>query len=317
MISQRLLLARARCRGRQRGLTTVEYVVIVVLVAAVAIGAWRVFGERVRTSILLANRGLEPLGQMDLGESLGPSGPSPGGPGAGGAAPPTPGGGAKPPPGPGGKPPSPPVPPGPSATGVPGLGAKVDAIAAQSPTLSQQIRSLSSKGYKVRYTTAGETGSFTDVAHNTIVIDSKYQNDPVQSSRELSHEAGHATSPAPSVGFSGLTRAEYIAKATEASLRWEGAATLNNAKVRDELLANKQPDITIAGAESAQYDAIYKQYKAGKLTRAQAEQQIAQLYGAKETNSKTNQNYKTYYEQYYAKEWDKNYAGKPAGFRAP
>jgi len=197
------------------------------------------------------------------------------------------------------------------------LGSQVDALAAKSPSLSRDVQTLSSQGWKVRYGTAGETGSYTDIVHNTIVIDPKYQADPVQSARELSHEVGHAMNPPPPATFSGLTRAEFIAKNTEATLRWEGAATLNNAQVRDELLANKQPDITIAGSQSAQYDAIYKQYKAGKLTRQQAEQQIAQLYGAKETNSHTNLNYKTSYEQHFAKEWDKYYANKPPGFRAP
>lgn len=46
MHSHRSIAAR---HARQRGVTTVEYVVIVVLVAVVAILAWRVFGERVRS----------------------------------------------------------------------------------------------------------------------------------------------------------------------------------------------------------------------------------------------------------------------------
>jgi len=176
---------------------------------------------------------------------------------------------------------------------------------------------LTSKGWKVRYSKPGETGTFTDYTHKTVVIDAKYQADPVQSTRELSHEVGHAEKPLPPASFSGLTRAQFIAKSTNAVLLSEGAATLNNAEAREELLANGGPDITIAGSESAQYDAIYKQYKAGKITRKQAEQQIAKLYGAKEINSNTNKNYKTSYEQHYAKEWDKYYKGKPPTFVAP
>jgi type VI secretion system secreted protein VgrG len=321
MHSHRSIAAR---RGRQRGLTTVEYVVVLVLVAIVGILAWRVFGERVRSKVELASLDLERLEEAESGQFGGPSGPAgpslgaPGGgtlpvPAPGPAAPtPAPAAGVTPP-----SPPPPPTPPRPTTTGVPGLGSQADAIAGKSPTLSADVQKLSSQGWKVRYGTTGETGSFTDAANNTIVINSAYQNDPVQGTRSLSHEVGHALNPSTPVGFSGLTRAEYIAKNTDAALAGEGAATLYNTGVRAELLANGQPDITISGTQGPQYEAIYKQYKAGKITRAQAEQQIAQIYGAKETTSNSKQNYRTYYEQAYGKAWDKNYAGKPPTFRAP
>lgn len=42
-----------------RGLSTVEYVIILVLIAAAAIGAWNTFGGKVKTKIDAAN------GEMD------------------------------------------------------------------------------------------------------------------------------------------------------------------------------------------------------------------------------------------------------------
>jgi hypothetical protein len=104
------------------------------------------------------------------------------------------------------------------------------------------VQKLSSQGWKVRYGTTGETGSFTDVANNTIVINWAYQNDPVQATRSLSHEVGHDLNPSTPIAFSGLTHAEYIAKNTDAALAGEGAATLYNTGVRAELLANGQPE---------------------------------------------------------------------------
>jgi Flp pilus assembly pilin Flp len=42
---------RARLLARQRGISTVEYVVLLVLIAAIAIGAWRLFGETVQKGL--------------------------------------------------------------------------------------------------------------------------------------------------------------------------------------------------------------------------------------------------------------------------
>ena len=47
--------AGATLLGDERGLTTVEYVVILVVVCAVAIGAWTVFGQQVRCALGMAN----------------------------------------------------------------------------------------------------------------------------------------------------------------------------------------------------------------------------------------------------------------------
>jgi type VI secretion system secreted protein VgrG len=211
----------------------------------------------------------------------------------------------------------PPQPSGGSAGANTGLGGSVDAVASKSPALSRDVASLRAAGWTIRYGTTTETGSFTDRNRSTIVINANYQSDPVQSTRSLSHEVGHAQNPTSHVVPSGLTRDEYVKKNVNADLAGEGAATLNNAKVRDEIRKNGGPDISISGTKTKKYESIYKQYSTGKITRAQAEQRIGQAFGAGEKTSTTNQNYRAYYGQSYRRNWSQMYPNKPKNFRAP
>ena len=97
----------ARRRARRRGLTTVEYVVVLVLVAVVAIVTWRAFGRRVASMTDFATSRLDDLAQGgpegstpgSPAASSGPGAAKPPGSGASGAAPtPAPAPGASPPP---------------------------------------------------------------------------------------------------------------------------------------------------------------------------------------------------------------------------
>lgn len=65
-------LDRARSLRRSRGLSTVEYVVVLVLLACVAIGTWRFFGNSVKTAIFHSNEQLDSLASTPLDE-VGPS----------------------------------------------------------------------------------------------------------------------------------------------------------------------------------------------------------------------------------------------------
>lgn len=307
--------SRLRRRARQRGLSTVEYVIILVLVACISLAAWKVFGERVKTALGLSTVQLDLLSEAQDGLSAdgsgtGPgssTGPSSGGPGPG-ASPGGPGSGA----GTGGPGAAPAAP-----TATTNLGSNIDAVVNQSPALARDVQALQTAGWTIRYTTGSETGSFTDANRHLIVIDSASQANAAQAAQSLAHEVGHANHPNPYTPPSGLTRAEYVARNTDAQLAGEGAATLRNAEARAQILAAGGPDVGIAGAQPAQYDAIYQQYAAGNITRAQAEQQIGQLFGSGETTSNTNQNYRAYYSSTYEQAWDAAYAGQPAGFRAP
>ncbi|MEO8185382.1 MAG: hypothetical protein ABI895_41770 [Deltaproteobacteria bacterium] len=323
---------RVRRRARERGLSTVEYVIVLVLIAIVAMVSWRLFGESVAQSLGHVQRKMEGLGQADLGGG----GPSPSLPSPESNTP-APAPGVFPPSPP--PPPTPPPPPPPagggaagsagsggagsggasggsSAQGTTGLGTNIDALVSKSPTATQNVQNLRAQGWTFQYGPAGG-GTYTDTDTKVITLDANEQSNPKEAAVSVAHEASHALVPVNEVPPSGLTRAEYIKKNVEQELRGEAAATLNNAQARDEILSNGGSDIGIAGAQSKQYDAIYKQYKAGKITRAQAEQKIAKAYGAGEKTSNTNQNYRKYYEQFYAQSWDAQFPKSPKSFRAP
>ena len=52
--------------GDDRGLSTVEYVIILVLIAAAAIGTWVVFGGKVKDKINIAN---DQMDQVEIEDS--------------------------------------------------------------------------------------------------------------------------------------------------------------------------------------------------------------------------------------------------------
>jgi Flp pilus assembly pilin Flp len=69
------LLRRARSLRGARGLSTVEYVVVLVLVAAVAVGAWGLLGQSVRGALSNSTQQLDGLSKISLDDgSAGPAG---------------------------------------------------------------------------------------------------------------------------------------------------------------------------------------------------------------------------------------------------
>jgi len=62
------LLRRARSSRQSRGLSTVEYVVVLVLVLCISLGAWRIFGESVRKALSNSADELGDLGRIALDE---------------------------------------------------------------------------------------------------------------------------------------------------------------------------------------------------------------------------------------------------------
>jgi Flp pilus assembly pilin Flp len=65
---QQLMLARDT-----RGLSTVEYVIILVLIAALAIGTWRTFGSSVKKKITESTTGIDGLSADDGKSKSGPN----------------------------------------------------------------------------------------------------------------------------------------------------------------------------------------------------------------------------------------------------
>ncbi|MEO8178048.1 MAG: pre-toxin TG domain-containing protein [Deltaproteobacteria bacterium] len=69
------LLRRARSLRRARGLSTVEYVIVLVLLACVAIGTWHVFGQSVRGALSNSTQQLDGLANIPLDDrNSGPGG---------------------------------------------------------------------------------------------------------------------------------------------------------------------------------------------------------------------------------------------------
>ena len=297
--------------------------VILLLVAIGSLVAWQVLGERVRSALSRADQRLN----LSLVDGSGSGAPGPGGTsgpgGVGGPGGPGTGSGAGTAPPPGGSGTGGPAPAGSgsgSGTGTTpavssGLGAGADQVIANSPQLQQQIQALQNSNWSIQYGQPGK-GSFT-VPPNQIVIDPAAQSNPALAAQLLAHEVGHANNPVTYVPPSGLTRAQYIQQNTDANMLSEANAVLNNIEARDQILANGGPNIGINGQQNAKYQAVYNDYKAGKITRDQAKQQIAQVWGANETTSNSGQNYQTYYSSIYAKDWDGKYPGKAPGFTAP
>ncbi|HKO89766.1 MAG TPA: hypothetical protein VJU61_01360, partial [Polyangiaceae bacterium] len=65
------LLGRSRGLRRSRGLSTVEFVVILVLLACVAIGAWRIFGKSVKQAVFNSSEQIGELSSIQA-DDLGP-----------------------------------------------------------------------------------------------------------------------------------------------------------------------------------------------------------------------------------------------------
>lgn len=94
-------------------------------------------------------------------------------------------------------------------------------------------------------------------------------------------------------------------------LRDEGAAQLNAAIARDEILAAGGSDIGIPGTQTAKYNAVYEDYKAGNLTRDEALDKMADLMG-NESTSTTGENYRQYYGKAYEAKWARYEAAQAA-----
>lgn len=201
------------------------------------------------------------------------------------------------------------TPPSDSTTGAPtggettGLGADVDQLAAQSPTLQQNLKDMADKGWTVEYGEAGK-GSYAHREATRVVIDSDYKGDPEAVVQTLAHESGHALyTPEPEVPPTGLSREDYVNKNVTSALKDEGEATLTNIKVRQEILDKKGPDIGIAGTQGEKYEEIAKKYPAA-ADRDKARAEIGKVFATGERPSTDPS--KTYYD-YYAKPFQDYY----------
>jgi type VI secretion system secreted protein VgrG len=199
------------------------------------------------------------------------------------------------------------------------LGPDVDALVNRSPLLKRQVEALQVNNWRIRYSTPSDgPGSTCNKRRQVIVIDSRLQSHPTYATQTLAHEAGHAGYPeAPYVSPHGKTKAEYVGQNTQRHLDDEGAATLNNARARQEILDDGGADIGIAGQQQPHYEAINRDCEAGKLSEEQARRQIGDVFADHERTSNTGQTYRDYYSKLYSDFWDQQYPNVPTGGTAP
>ncbi len=186
-----------------------------------------------------------------------------------------------------------------------GFDSKVGPLVDKSPTLKAQIEQLEKAGWKIKYDTSA-TGYSTDHGNKTITIDSTAT--PEETVAKIAHEVGHAKYGDTSVAITpSMTRDQFVNASVDADMRGEGAAQLNAATVRDEIKTAGGADPGIPGSQTAAYQKVYDDFKAGKINRAQATDQMGTLMG-NEVTSTTNQKYRDYYADFYKNYWDTNIA---------
>ncbi|MBI4704939.1 MAG: type VI secretion system tip protein VgrG [Deltaproteobacteria bacterium] len=189
-----------------------------------------------------------------------------------------------------------------------GLGNDVDALASKSPSLTKDMQDLQKDGWKVQYGTAGK-GSYADRGSKTIVVDENEKGNPAALTQTLAHEAGHAKyGEQPYVPHAGMSKADYVQRNTDRHLDDEGAATIANARARQEILDAGGQDIGVAGAGQKGYVGTYDDMRAGKLTEDQARRQIGQQFAGGEHTSTTGESYGDYYGKPYGDFYDKQAA---------
>lgn len=186
-----------------------------------------------------------------------------------------------------------------------GLGAKIDELAAKSPTLEHDLQALQKQGWSIQYGGKGK-GTFADRSKKSIHVDPSHKGHPLTLLQYLAHEAGHAMyKPGGYVGMDGKTRQQYIDGNVKNSLNDEGEATITNLQVRDELLKAKVGDIGVAGTQAKKYKELYKKYPQAK-DRDTLREAIGKVYAAGEHPSTAPKStYGQYYAKPYAAAWDK------------
>lgn len=184
-----------------------------------------------------------------------------------------------------------------------GMDPRVRAIVRQSPSLEADLAQLRRAGWSI--TTRNGGGSETDSVHHTMVIDTSEA--PATQVGSLAHESAHArygdTPFHPATA--GMTRNQFIQANLRENMLDEANAQFNEAAVRDEVARNGGPDTGVSGTQSADYQRIYNDFRAGNITRQQAVSQMADIF-PNETTGNTGQTYRDYYTGSYSDWWNRN-----------
>ncbi|HSB90799.1 MAG TPA: WXG100 family type VII secretion target [Anaerolineales bacterium] len=184
-----------------------------------------------------------------------------------------------------------------------GMDPGVRAIVRQSPSLEADLAQLHRAGWTI--TTRNGGGSETDSVQHTMTIDTSEAHATQVGS--LAHESAHArygdTPFHPAT--TGMTRNQFIQANLRENMLDEANAQFNEAAVRDEVARNGGPDTGVSGTQSADYQRIYNDFRAGNITRQQAVSQMADIF-PNETTGNTGQTYRDYYTGSYSDWWNRN-----------
>ncbi len=168
----------------------------------------------------------------------------------------------------------------------------------QDHPLMKEVETLRARGWTVRYSVEGESGTFCDRDVGEIVISKS--GSMKQKAGGLAHEVGHALyqrPPGPDVRQF-ATKDSYVKAGLQKELEEEGFAVIHRA-----LMARLSPD-KIAGP-GKKYAKIYDEFlQHGDLQRAQLE--IGDEYSEEFISSQARPTtYKEFYSQGYATHWEK------------
>ncbi|NML33283.1 DUF6782 family putative metallopeptidase [Paraburkholderia antibiotica] len=169
------------------------------------------------------------------------------------------------------------------------VGEDVSRLIGKSPGLLADLKKLGVSGWKIQYGEAGK-GSFANRNDQMITLDASLQSRPLKYVQVLSHEVRHAAYPYEEDLSS---KAAYV----NGTLADEAAATMSSIRTQREILANGGPDIGVAGANAAAYNAAYDKFMQDGNAAA-CRQAIGVAFG-KEITSNTGQTYADYYGNWY------------------
>lgn len=299
MRSPEIIRAGLKPSRAQRGVTTMEYVVIAAVLVLGLVAGISLFGGQVESSLDTEGQAVNEVARGAIapvrdryGDSAGPVGQSgaaapaaavaqgglaasgdgaspedrvlsgPGGRrnGGGGAGNGAAGGGSA---GAGG---------GDAPAIKTGLGDDVDRALGGSQRLSEGMKALKDKGWKFEFGKDG-AGSWCDKDAKKIVIDGSEKGNLREILTTLAHELGHAQyKQDPYVDIGDLTRQQYVDANTMRLLKDEGEAVLTNIEIQRQLNASKGAKIDVAGANARAYGKIYDAYlEHGDRDRARRE----------------------------------------------
>ncbi|WP_429583801.1 hypothetical protein [Paraburkholderia youngii] len=171
------------------------------------------------------------------------------------------------------------------------VGEDIDRLVRKSPGLLADIKRLGESGWQIE-NGKPHGGSYTNRYNKVITLDGDLRSRPSAYVQVLSHEVGHA---AYSYDEDVSSKAAYV----KGKLEDEAAATMSNIRAQREILANHGPNIGVAGANSAAYNAAYDKYlQDGNAAACRAA--IGTAFGD-EVTSNTGQRYADYYGSWYDK----------------